>query len=356
MSKKILYVASTKSHLDRFHRPYLEGLKREFNVFTMANGERVDFEIPFQKSFFCLKNLLSIWSIRRILNHERFDGVLLNTSLASFLVRVAMIGMRCRPRVINIVHGYLFDLPPKGWKGRLMLLCERFVARYTDAIAVMNEVDLRIARKYRLAKESISFIKGMGYTLDRASISRNPALRQIFAPSGEKLLTYVGELSERKDQAFLIRCVHRLRAMGIPVRLMLVGEGGARAKLEVQIKELGLTGQVILLGNREPILPYLSITDLYVSASRIEGLPFNVMEAMACGLPMILSDCKGQRDLLRNHPNSLYPVGDEPAFCRLVEMALKEKLGVGAVEYQGLEAYTLQSVFIENLNIMKGFF
>ena len=140
------------------------------------------------------------------------------------------------------------------------------------------------------------------------------------------------------------------------MRLVLVGEGEARSMLEAQIKELGLTDAVKLVSNREPILPYLAITDLYVSASRSEGLPFNVMEAMACGLPMVLSDCKGQRDLLKNHSNHLYPVGDEAAFCRLVEMALKEKLGVGSVEYKGLEAYTLESVFFQNLNIMKGFF
>ena len=354
--KRLLYVASTESHLVRFHQPYIKELRREFEVFTMANGEGMDFNIPYQKSFFGLKNLKSIWLIRRILKREGFDRVILNTSLASFLVRVAMIGMRCRPRVLNIVHGYLFDLPLKSRKDRLMLLCERFVARYTDAIAVMNETDLGIAKKYRLTKGNVYVINGMGFGLDRARMFPNPVLRQMFAPSGENLLTYVGELSVRKNQIFLIRCLHRLRLRGIPVRLVLVGEGDARSMLEAQIKELGLTDAVKLVGNREPILPYLAITDLYVSASRSEGLPFNVMEAMACGLPMVLSDCKGQRDLLKNHSNHLYPVGDEAAFCRLVEMTLKEKLGVGSVEYKGLEAYTLESVFFQNLNLMKGFF
>ena len=354
--KRILYVASTKSHLDRFHQPYLERLRTECNVYTMANGEGVDFKIAFQKRFFSLKNLWAIWSIRRIFHRERFDGVILNTSLAAFLSRLAMVGLRNRPRVLNIVHGYLFDLPLRGFRNRLMLLYERLVAPYTDQIAVMNEADLRIAKKFQLAKGKVCFIKGMGYTLEAASMPRDLALRQRLVSPEETLLTYVGELSERKNQGFLIRCVYRLRARGIPVRLMLVGEGGARGKLDAQIRELGLTDVVMPVGNHEPILPYLAITDLYVSASRIEGLPFNVMEAMECGLPMILSDCKGQRDLLREHPNQLYPLGDEAAFCRLVEEALKGKLGVGAVEYKGLEAYTLESVFLENLNIMKGFF
>ncbi len=355
--RKVLYVASTASHLRRFHQPYIEGLKADFDVFTMANGEGVDFNVPFQKSFFSLKNLGAVWSIRRILRRGRFDAVILNTSLAAFLVRVAMIGLRQRPSVLNIVHGYLFDLPLKGGKDRLMLLCEQMTARYTDEIAVMNEADLKIAEKYRLAKGEIHFIRGMGYTLNQKGFEPDLALRETIAPTDEPLLTFVGELSARKNQSFLIRCVDRLRSKGISVRLMLVGEGSARGELETLIQMLGLSDQVILLGNHEPVLPYLSITDLYVSASRIEGLPFNVMEAMACGLPMILSDCKGQSDLLASDSDRLYPVGDEIAFCELVEQALKsDSLGVGTIVYGTLEAYTLESVFRENLNMMKGFF
>ena len=354
---RILYVASTASHLYRFHQPYIGALKEEFDVFTMANGDGVDYAIPFQKRFFSLQNLRAIRSIRMILRRGRFDGVILNTSLAAFLVRAAMIGLRQRPTVLNIVHGYLFNLPVKGMRARLMLLCERIASRYTDEIAVMNREDLEIAYKYRLARGRIHFIRGMGYTLGQNCASPDPALRQSLTPCGERLLTYVGELSARKNQAFLIRCVARLRGKGMGIRLMLVGDGEARGALEALIRAYELENDVILLGNREPVLPYLAVTDLYVSASRVEGLPFNAMEAMACGLPMVVSDCKGQRDLLRAYSSRLYPVGDEAAFCNLVERALKEeRLGVGAVAYTGLEAYTLKSVFNENLSIMKGFF
>ena len=355
--RRILYVASTASHLCRFHQPYIEALKTEFDVFTMANGEGVDYEIPFQKRFFSLQNLRAIRSIRKVLRDKPFDGVILNTSLAAFLVRAAMIGLRERPGVLNIVHGYLFDLPVKGMRARLMLLCEQIVSRYTDEIAVMNREDLEIAHKYRLARGRIHFIRGMGYSIDQGFASPDPALRQSLTPGGERLLTYVGELSARKNQAFLIRCVARLREKGMGIRLMLVGDGKARGELEALIRACDLENNVILLGNREPILPYLAVTDLYVSASQVEGLPFNVMEAMACGLPMVISDCKGQRDLLRAYPNRLYPVGDEAAFCNQVERALKEeRLGVWAAAYTGLEAYRLESVFDENLNTMKGFF
>lgn len=354
---KILYAASTVSHLQRFHQPYLKALGEEFNVRTMANGDGVDFNIPFQKSVFSIKNLGAVRMIRKILKRERFDAVILNTSLAAFLIRIAMVGMRHRPKVLNIVHGYLFDLPPKGKKDRLMLLCEKLTARYTDEIAVMNQADRKIAEEHKLSKGSVHFMNGMGFTLSREACVPDQALRQEVASDGSYLLTFVGELSARKNQIFLIRCVAKLRSMGIPVSLMLVGEGAERSVLETEIAKLGISQFVTLTGNREPVAPYLAVTDLYVSASRIEGLPFNLMEAMAVGLPIVASDCKGQTDLLESVSDCIYPLEDEEAFCKAVKQAYEADLhGVGAVTYPHLQKYTLNAVLESNLNLMKGFF
>ena len=322
----------------------------------MANGEGVDFSIPFQKSFFSPKNLKAVLAIRRVLKRERFDAVILNTSLAAFLIRLAMVGLRQRPKVLNIAHGYLFNLPSNGLKDRLLLLCEKMTARYTDEIAVMNQADLRIAEDHRLSKGKVHFIKGMGYTVSGSDLAFDSSLRARYASEKEYLLTFVGELSARKNQIFLIRCAQRLIAEGLPIRLMLVGEGSERAALEAEIARRGLEQTVTLTGNQEPVLPYLAITDLYVSASRIEGLPFNLMEAMECGLPIVASDCKGQTDLLEECPNSLYPTENEDAFCEAVKHAYQSRLrGVGAVTYSNLREYTLESVLETNMNIMKGF-
>ena len=69
-AKKILYAASTASHLQNFHEPYIHALRETHNVLTMANGDGVDLPIAFDKSFFSLKNLRSIFQIRKILKRE----------------------------------------------------------------------------------------------------------------------------------------------------------------------------------------------------------------------------------------------------------------------------------------------
>ena len=352
--QKILYVASTESHLRRFHHPYLQALAEDAEVRTMANGEGVDYPIAFEKRMISFVNLKNICKIGRILKREGFDLIILNTSLAAFLVRASMIGWRRRPYVLNIVHGYLFPKKPRGMRERLLLLCEQMMRGLTDEIAVMNAEDLRIARKYRLCSGEVTLIDGMGFSLD-GDFARNRELREQFVKSEQDLLCiYVGELSARKNQIFLLRVVWLLRLEWFPIRLVLLGAGSERESLEREIEELELGDCVTLLGNVEPVLPYLAAADLYISASRSEGLPFNVMEAMALGLPIVASDVKGQRDLLRTTVARLCRPDDDDAFCDAVkEFYQSGCLGVGAVSYKNIEKYRLSATFARNLEVFR---
>lgn len=351
---KVLYAASTQSHLQRFHQPYIAALRREVEVHTMATGDGVAHPICFEKNYFSPKNLRSMFKIRRILKEERYDAVILNTTLTAFWVRMAMWGMKKRPYVLNIVHGYLFSMTG-GIKNRILYLCERMLRRVTDEIAVMNEEDLAIATEHCLCCGRVSMLRGMGYVPAELPSARDEILRAEFAPLNDDFLcTFVGELSGRKNQAFLLSAVARLRNEGIPARLLLVGEGAERPTLEQMIRKNGWEEFVHLAGNCEPVLPYLAISDVYVSASRIEGLPFNVMEAMACGLPTVASDVKGQRDLLREHPAALYPLGDEDAFCAAVkEIYRTGRVGIRSATYPAIEGYSLSAVFEETLGVMR---
>ncbi|MBQ8415659.1 MAG: glycosyltransferase [Clostridia bacterium] len=350
---KILYAASTAQHLRRFHTPYIEALKKNNDVYLMATeGDGIDFPVSFAKSFFSLQNFKSIRKIRSILKTERFDQIIVHTTLAAFLIRAATVGLKKRPRLINVVHGYLFSMPIKGIKSHILLLCEKLMKNRTDALAVMNREDLLIAQKYRLTKGTVSFIKGMGVDFSTEGVKRQEELRERYVSPNGFLCTFVGELSSRKNQIFLIRGIHALRQQGIPASLLLLGEGSEREHLEAEIERLDLKNYVFLEGNREPVLPYLAATDLYISASVSEGLPFNVMEAMSLGLPVLLSDTKGQNDLMGTNGQLLYPLNATDSFCKRVkEVYEKKEWGIGQCEYPALEQYRLQNVFEENIKI-----
>lgn len=351
---KILYAASTASHLRRFHKPYLEALSAQEQVLTMANGEGVDFCIPFSKSFFSLANLRCVFLIRRILKKERFDRVILNTSLTAFLVRAAMIGLRCRPYVLNVVHGYLFQMELRGFTDRFLLFCEKLMRRKTDDIAVMNEDDFQIATRYRLCRGQVFKIFGMGLPESPTLEDSACRVREEFGIKQDDLLVlFIGELSGRKNQAFLISCIDELSKRGVEARLLLLGEGNDRKKLEQMILKLDLQEKVFLAGNREPVTPYLAAADLYASASISEGLPFNILEAMDAGLPILASDTKGQTDLLSAYEGCLYPLHDERDFCEaLIRLLASRSHGVKTRSYPSLAKYRLSAVFDDNMKIL----
>ena len=87
---KILYTASTMSHINNFHIDYIEALRKEgHTVLVMARGEGADFDIPFEKKIFSRKNTECRRNIRKILIREKFDAIILNTTLAAFHIRLA---------------------------------------------------------------------------------------------------------------------------------------------------------------------------------------------------------------------------------------------------------------------------
>lgn len=353
--QKILYCASTDEHLIRFHLPYIKALDKEYDLHVMGNGSTFSHQAPFCKQMLSPKNLKALMRIRRLLRREQFDLVLTHTTLASFLVRLAAKGMRRPPRITVTVHGYLFAKRPRSVRERLFLLCEQLVKRQTDLLLVMNREDLALAKRYDLSQGEIRLIRGMG--LEGKSQDTEPLhLRNRLGLLPEDMLClYVGELSQRKNQMFLIRAFHALRQRGERAVLLLVGNGGERKALLREIRRLHLENTVYLLGEQKKIYSYLRETDLYVSASRSEGLPFNILEAMEIGLPILASRIKGHEDLLGSCPDSLYPDGDEDAFCKcLVERKREGRLGQGSHAYPNLERYRLASVFDENLALLKG--
>ena len=85
---------------------------------------------------------------------------------------------------------------------------------------------------------------------------------------------------------------------------------------------------------------------MYVSASTIEGLPFNIIEAMSASLPIVASDIKGQRDLLPKE--CLYPLNDEDAYVELVKNICQKNQDFN------IEKYKLNVVVEKNVNLYLG--
>lgn len=363
MEKKVLFCASTLSHLINFHLPYLRDFRVwGYQVWTAAgsgNARAVPYadrqvDVPFRKRIFSPWNILAIFRLRRLLMEEGFDCISTHTTLASAVVRAAVLLMpkKRRPKVYCICHGYLFH-EGDGLKKWLYLLPEKICAPVTDVLMVMNREDGEIAKKHHLAGGRLMFVRGMGLDMSRFRVTTGTDWylgRQALGIEPEEyVLIYAAEFSKRKNQGDLIRAFAKAAEKRPRMRLLLAGSGGMLEECKALVEGLGLGERVTFLGYVEGMEKIYPLCDVAVSSSRIEGLPFNIMEAMACELPVIASKIKGHTDLLGDDYPMLYTSEEE--LVGLLESAENE---LDRVDWSSrLEPYLLPAVQ-EKLRMVYG--
>ena len=360
---KVLMTASVYSHIRNFHLPYLREFQRlgwETHVGCRGIPQDAPYierpiELPFEKKMAAEGNFRAAQILRQTIKAEQYDLIITHTSLASFFTRLAVKGLRNRPRLINVMHGYLFDEHTPFLKKQLLLNAERLTEPETDLLLVMNEWDYRAAIQYRLCKQ-IAKIPGMGVDfskLDAATPEDGKRLREkLDIPANAYVLLYPAELSERKNQHVLIEAMQYLPES---VRLVLCGEGDQLPACKALARRLHVQDRILFPGQVTDIAAWYRMADALVASSRSEGLPFNVMEAMYCGLPVIASAVKGHTDLIEDGASGLlYPYGDAK-MCAECVMRIKEdsilRQNLGATAGMAAKQYALNNVFPQTFEI-----
>lgn len=330
---KILIVASAWRHIRSFHLPYLRALKdRGWEVRAACRdfpgpSAYLDggLELPLEKRMGSPANLRAARLLREDIRREGYDRIVTHTSLAAFFARLAVKGMKDRPRLVNVVHGYLFDDGTPWPKRQLLLGAERLTAPETDLVLTMNRWDEALARRYRLGRQE-GFIPGMGVDyarLDAVPPEAGTALRRELGIAEEDfVLLYPAEFSRRKSQEVLIRAMAELPRRAV---LVLCGQGAELEAMQALAASLDLGDRVRFPGQAEDMPRWYRMADAAVTASRSEGLPFNVMEAQHMGLPVVASAVKGNTDLVaEGETGLLYPYGDAAACAACIRRLMED--------------------------------
>ena len=357
MGGKVLFTASTYSHILNFHLPYLRKFREEgWTVHAACGGgpmpipdaERV-IHLPFEKSMWSPKNLQASILLSGEMRREGYDLVCTHTSLAAFFTRLALWGVEERPKVANMVHGYLFDDETPWLRRSLLLGAERWMAGETDLVLTMNRWDYETAVKYRLGRQVVQ-IPGVGVDFSRfdhvPADSRRKLRKKWGVPEDAFVVIYAAEFSRRKNQGVLIRAMEELPES---VWLVLAGEGALREECRELAERLGLAERVVFPGRVGNIPAWYAMADAAASASRSEGLPFNIMEAMYAGLPVVASGVKGHSDLIQDGVTGLlYPYGDAEACAeQIVRLVGSKDLRRTLPRFarENVERYGLEWVF-----------
>lgn len=189
--------------------------------------------------------------------------------------------------------------------------------RADGIVAVSEGVAVAVARFSGLPRSRIAIIHNPVRPPSPAD-KREPCTAAVgwAAHEGPRLIA-VGSLKPAKDFALLLAAFARLRKAA-NARLLILGEGPLRAELQALISRLALDGAVDMPGFVANPYPYLARADVFVLSSAWEGFGLVIVEALACGTPVVATDCRsGPREILENGRHGrLVPVGDAAALAR----------------------------------------
>ena len=260
----------------------------------------------------------------RLLRERRFDLV-----HSCFAVPSAPSGLRLArraglPHVLSIHGGDIYDPTKALSPHRIPLLRDtvRWVIGASDRVVTSSQDIEDRARQFYGA----SHFERIPLAIDPPKLQEPVSRQELGYEDDELLLVTVGRLVARKGLDRLLEVLAGLPASQPRWKLLIVGEGPQRDALETRARELGIADRIVFEGfvSDERKWQLLAASDLYVSTTLHEGFGIVFLEAMQCGLPVLTTDCGGQRDFVDDEVGALVPVDDGPRMLAALRQHLED--------------------------------
>ncbi len=316
--KKILYITNISNGVSSFSIAAVIVAKRlgiEFHLagnFSGTEKEKLDqdrkkygiqiHQVDLERSPYSPKNYKAYKQVVNIIRENKIEYIHCNTPIGGLLGRLA--GKKCKvKKVIYQAHGFHFygGAPKKNWL--IYYPIEKWLAHYTDVLITINSEDFKLAKsKLKLRRNGkVCYVHGVGIDLskyiDLDDIRKKMRTKMNLNDSDVALIS-VGELNANKNSRIIIEAIEKLE--NEKIHYFLCGEGALEKELKELAEKKGVLDQVHFLGYRTDVKELLQAADVFVMPSIREGLSRSIMEAMASGLPCVVSRIRGNSDLIKD--------------------------------------------------------
>jgi glycosyltransferase involved in cell wall biosynthesis len=354
-SQKVAYVATVYSHLAVFHMPFMEKLKSQGNeVHAYASPdhckedmhqESIDCrDIPFSRNPLAINNFKALFMLTRWFKREKYDLIHVHTPNASVICRIAARLAGCES-VIYTAHGFHFFKGAPWINWLIYFPVEWIMSLWTDVLITINHEDYNRARNFPVRKKVV-YVPGVGVDVQTyrsiGGRETNELRRELGLNGSGFVVLCIAELNRNKNHEQLIYSIHEMSQQGIPVVCLLAGTGDRESALKALVSQLNLEKTILFLGFRKDIPQLMQLADTVTLLSKREGLPKVLLEAMASGKPMVVTEVRGSRELVTSQVNGYkVPLGEVAktvlAFTELYNNTeLRKEMGRNSYEQASL--------------------
>lgn len=315
--KKLLFISNVCKGISNFHlvsTEVAEKLGYEFHFVAnfsemsndnYTNNPNIHFHhIDIIRFPFSIGNIKAYYQLDKIIKELQPEVIHCNTPIGGVLGRLC--GHKNKvDKIIYTAHGFHFYKGAPLINNVVYKTIERILAHYTDVLITMNEEDFQSAKKLKLkANGNVYKVNGVGINTEEycnVKVDRNEYRKSLGLKEDDFVCIAMGDLIKRKNFPTAIKAIGKCN--NSQIHYLICGTGPELENLKKLSNQLNVEKQIHFLGFRNDIKELLSISDCFLFTSLQEGLPRSLMEAMASGLPCIVSDIRGNNDLIKNGIN-----------------------------------------------------
>lgn len=361
--KKILFIATYGDFLSTFELSNIKICQRlGYEVHCASNfiNEKYNLktyklhelgialhEIDFDRSPFSIKNIISYKKLIKLIKNEKIDVIDCHNAVVGVYSRLA--AKKCKVKnVIYTPHGFFFYKGAPLKNNTVFKIVEIFFAKWTDLLISINKEDYKATKKMKIRGKSL-YVPGVGIDIDEISNksgNRKKYCNEFNIPIDAFVFFSVGELINRKNH---IKAIEAFADANIENSYYIIaGIGELETELKGLIKEMHLEDRIKLIGYRNDVKEIMKSFDVFLFPSYQEGLPVALMESMACGMPSIVSNIRGNIDLIEDEKGGyLFNPNDKEQLKEKMQLMYKNRHSInefGNRNKKIIEAYDIKNV------------
>lgn len=306
------------------------------------------FNLRMKKSVFGLFSALC--KVAKIIKDFKPDVVHANMFHAILFARIIRIFVKV-PRLISSEHSNNFH-------GKIRQVSEHVTDFLTDVNTNVSELATQYFIQKRIFSKNKTVTVYNGIDLERFYKNKNFVLKkELNIPDDNFVFINISRFNEAKDHETLINAFNVVHKKNPNTKLVLVGDGELSFKIKTFVQEKNLADSVIFTGIKNNTQDYYNVADCFVLSSVWEGFGLVLVEAMACELEVISTDCGGTKEILSDS-NMLVPIKNPKLLAakmlEVAEFSLEKRLLDGKNNRKTAEKFDLKKITNDWLKIYHG--